>query len=98
MPPHDLPPRDPPRHPKGWGESEYPDEISRTESGQVSTSFAPETGRQLKFGAAVAAGVLALCLIIVSVVRILHAHSVAKSGEADYSAPPPVETVLARPV
>jgi RND family efflux transporter MFP subunit len=78
--------------------SEYPDQISRAEHGRMSTQFAPETGRQLKFGATVAAGALLLCLLIVSVVRILHARSVARSGEAAYSAPPPVDVVIAHPV
>lgn len=105
MPPHDPEQPTPAsneggarRHPQDPGHCEYPDEISQTESGRVSTTFAPETGRQLKFGAAVAGGILLLCLVVVSVLRILHARSVAKSGEAAYSAPPPVDIVIARPV
>ncbi len=89
---NDGEPRDDRRH------SEYPDEISRTESQAVSTSFAPETGKQLKFAVGVAVVVLVLCLVVVSVVRFLHARGVESSGEAAYAAAPPVDVVIARPV
>jgi multidrug efflux pump subunit AcrA (membrane-fusion protein) len=40
---------------------------------------------------------LALCFVVVVVVRYIHAHAVAKAGETAYSTPPPVDVVIARP-
>lgn len=97
MPPHDpeypatAPPlSDDPSH------SRYPDESSRAEHDAVSTSFSPETGRKAKRGVAIAAVVLALSFVLVSVVRYLHARGVAEAGEAAYSRPPPVDVVIAK--
>jgi RND family efflux transporter MFP subunit len=77
--------------------SMYPDDVSRTENDQVSTSFDPDTGRRTKRGVGIAAGFLLLCFIVVIVLRFFHAHAVAKAGETAYSAPPPVDVVIARP-
>jgi RND family efflux transporter MFP subunit len=75
---------------------QFPDEVARTETHQVATSFDPETGRRTKTAAAIAAGSLLLCFVIVIVVRYFHAHSVATAGETAYSTPPPVDVVVAR--
>jgi hypothetical protein len=98
MPPHD------PEHPtaatplnENPSHSQYPDDVSRAEGGEVSTSFAPETGRRAKTGVGIAAAILLLCFLVVIVVRYFHAHAVAKAGETAYSTPPPVDVVVARP-
>ena len=76
--------------------SEYPDKVSRAEHDEVSMHFAPETGRRTKFGAGVAGVILLLCFVVVMVLRFIHAHGVAKAGEAAFSAAPPVDVVIAR--
>ena len=77
--------------------SELPDDTSRTENGPVSTDFEPGTGRRLKRGAAIAAAFLVLSFITVGAIRFFDARAVAKSGEAAYSTPPPVDIVVAQP-
>jgi RND family efflux transporter MFP subunit len=77
--------------------SRYPDEVSRTENDGVSTSFDPETGRRTKKSVGIAVAVLLVCFAIVIVMRLFHAHTVAKAGETAYSTPPPVDVVIARP-
>ena len=77
--------------------SKYPDEVSRSEHDKVSTSFDSETGRRTKRGVVIAAAFMALCFVVVVVVRYIHAHAVARSGETAYSTPPPVDVVIARP-
>ena len=95
-----MPPHDPERRPPS-GAAATPGGTARRDladrSGRVSTTFAPETGRRSS-RRAVAGGILLLCFVVVGVLRIFHARSVAKSGEAAYSAPPPVDIVIARPV
>ena len=76
--------------------SEFPDEISRTESGPVSTDFASNTGRRTKTRVGIAAGVLMICFLIAISVRLFHANAVAKAGETAYSTAPPVDVVIAR--
>jgi RND family efflux transporter MFP subunit len=75
---------------------EYPDQVSRAERGEVSTSFAPDTGRRTKKGAGVAVSVLVLCFLAVGVVRYFHARSVANAGAVAYLTPPPVDVVIAQ--
>ena len=83
MQPHD--PEDPsPR-------AAIPDDTSRTEHDAVSTDFEPGTGRTLKLGAGIAAAVLLLCFVVVKVIRLVDAHSLAKASNAAYTAPPPVD-------
>src|ERR1700720_846224 len=76
---------------------DLPDDTSRTEHDAVSTDFAPGTGRTLKIGAGIAAVVLLLCFVAVTVIRLVDAHSLAKAADAAYGAPPPVDVVTARP-
>jgi RND family efflux transporter MFP subunit len=75
----------------------FPDQVSRAEHNEVSTSFDPRTGGRVKKGAGIAAAVLLICCIVVTALRLFHAHSVAKAGEIAYSAPPPVDVVIAQP-
>jgi RND family efflux transporter MFP subunit len=75
---------------------EYPDRVSRDEGDAVSTGFSAQTGRRTKRGAAIGIMALAVLFVIVCVVRLMHSHSVAKAGEMAYSAPPPVDIVIAR--
>lgn len=97
MQPHD--PDHPTREPlsEDPAHGEFPDEVSREEHNAVATSFAPETGRQTKRGVVMVVAVLAVGLLVVTVVRYLHAHAVANAGEAAYARPPPVDVVIARP-
>jgi len=74
-----------------------PDEVSRAEHKEVSTSFDPQTGRRVKLGVGVAGAGLLLCCAIVIVIRLFHVHAVAKAGETAYSTPPPVDVVIAAP-
>src|SRR5580692_3803531 len=77
--------------------TELPDDTSRTEHDAVSTDFEPGTGRTLKLGAGIAAVVLLLCFVVVKVIRLVDAHSLAKSAYAAFTAPPPVDVITARP-
>jgi RND family efflux transporter MFP subunit len=75
-----------------------PDDTSRAEHGTVSTHFESDTGRRLKKGAAIAVGVLLVGFVLVRVVRFFDERSVAKAAESAYTAAPPVDVVVARPV
>jgi RND family efflux transporter MFP subunit len=98
MQPHD------PEHPvnapllsENPSHSKYPDDVSRAEHDEVPINFHPDTGRRTRKGVGIAAAILLLCFVAVSVVRYLHAHAVAKAGETAYSTRPPVDVVVARP-
>jgi RND family efflux transporter MFP subunit len=77
--------------------AEFPDDVARTEHDAVATSFDPGTGRRLTTAAAITAAVLLVSFVAIRVVRFVHEHGVAKAGELAYSAPPPVDVVVARP-
>src|ERR1700722_14780971 len=97
MPPHDPdPPVSVPLLSENPARCKYPDEVSRAEANEVSTAFSPDTGRRTKAGVGIAAAVLVLCFLIVIVLRLVHAHGVAKAGETAYSTAPPVDVVVAR--
>lgn len=97
MQPHDPDDRAPSPSPGAAPCSELPDDTSRTEHRAVATDFEPGTGRTLKIGAGIAAAVLLLCFVVVKVIRMVDAHSLAKSANAAFSAPPPVDVITARP-
>ncbi len=92
---HEKPATPPPS--EDSSRSQFPDEVSRQEHHEVSTSFAPETGRRTKRAVGIAVALLLVCFVVVIALRYLHAHAVAKAGEAAYAAPPPVDVVIARP-
>jgi RND family efflux transporter MFP subunit len=77
--------------------SKYPDDISRTELAEVSTSFSPDTGRRTKRAVGFAAAILLICFAAVTTVHYFHADAVAKAGESAYDAPPPVDVFVAKP-
>jgi RND family efflux transporter MFP subunit len=77
--------------------AEFPDDTSRTEGGAVSIEFQPGSGRSLKIGAGVAAGILLFCFVAVMLIRVIEAHSLRKDAIAAYSAPPPVDVIAAQP-
>jgi RND family efflux transporter MFP subunit len=103
MPSPDPTDRVPPSARDEQSHGEYPDQVSRDEGDQgeegvtVSTRFSQDTGRRTKRGVGFGIVALAVLFVIVCVVRFLHSHSVAKASETAYSAPPPVDTVIARP-
>src|SRR5882762_9593528 len=76
----------------------HPDDISRGEHDEVSTSFPPRTVGRTKTGVGIAAAFFLVCFVVVIVARYVHAHAIAKAGETAYSTPPPVDVVIARPV
>jgi len=77
--------------------AELPDDTSRTEVSAVSTAFQPGTGRTIKLGAGIAAGILLFCFCVVMVLRLVDAHTLKKGADAAYSAPPPVDVITAQP-
>jgi len=75
-----------------------PDDVSREETGSVSTRFDPDTGPRLKKAAIILVGVLLAAFIVVRVVRFFDERAVAQASEAASHAAPPVDVVRARPV
>jgi RND family efflux transporter MFP subunit len=90
-------PQTPPPLSEESSHSQYPDNVSRTEDDEVSTSFSPQTGQRTKRAVGITATCLLIGFVAVILVRLFHAHAVAKAGETAYSAPPPVDVVFARP-
>jgi RND family efflux transporter MFP subunit len=81
--------------------SQLPDEAAHSDTQEmtaVSTDFDARTGKSVKFGVIVLAAILVLGFIVVKVIRLVDAHSLAKSADAAYAAPPPVDVVLAKSV
>jgi RND family efflux transporter MFP subunit len=97
MQPHDPDDRAPSPSAGAAPRTELPDDTSRTEHRAVATDFEPGTGRTLKIGAGIAAAALLLCFVVVKVIRLVDAHSLAKSANAAFTAPPPVDVITARP-
>lgn len=96
-----MQPDDPEDHTRlSWNEgrshSEFPDEVSRTESDAVSTNFSADTARRTKRGIGIGAVVLAIFCIMVVISRLLHSHGVAKAAETAHGAPPSVDIVVAK--
>jgi RND family efflux transporter MFP subunit len=89
-----MPPHDPDELTQ---RAELPDDTSRAEHDAVKTDFTPGTGRTLKIGAGIAAAILLVCFVVVTVIRLIDARSLARAAEAAYSAPPPVDVITARP-
>jgi len=87
----------PPDNQRSSSLSEIPDDTSRTEQGAVSTQFSPGTDKTLKKAAMIAAGILVVGFIVVTVIRLVEAHSLNKGAEAAYAAAPPVDVITAHP-
>jgi RND family efflux transporter MFP subunit len=83
--------------PSDHSHGEYPDQVSRDEGDAVSIGFSAHTGRRTKRGVAIGIATLAVLLVIVSILRFLHAHSVSEASEIASSAPAPVDIIIARP-
>ena len=71
---------------------------SKPDSHAASAQFDPRTGRSVKRGVIVLAALLVLGFIVVTVIRMVDAHSLAKASDASSAAPPPVDVVAARSV
>jgi membrane fusion protein, multidrug efflux system len=102
MPPHDSDDHARPPLSQHTAHGRYPDQVSRDEAhaerDEVSTGFSSKTGRRTKRGVGIGVAVLAACFVVVVIARLLHSHAVARAGEIAYSAPPPVDIVVARAV
>ena len=79
-------------------EHDYADDVSETESHSVPTQFDPDTGRWIKKAAVIFAVVLAVGFAAVRVDRYIKDRGVATSTEQSFSAPRPVDVILAKPV
>jgi RND family efflux transporter MFP subunit len=90
-------PEKPPLLSEKSSHGQYPDTVSRSADDDVSTNFSPQTGQRTKRAVGIAASFLLICFVAVILVRYFHAHAVAKAGETAFSAPPPVDVVIARP-
>jgi RND family efflux transporter MFP subunit len=73
-----------------------PDDTSRNEAGAVSIEYHPGTGRALKIGAGLAAGLLLFSFCVVMLIRLVDAHALKKEAAAAYSAAPNVDVITAR--
>ena len=73
--------------------TDFAADVSASEAHAVSTRFDPATGERLKRAAIIAAVVLAVAFVLVSVDRFLKARSVARATAAAANAPPVVEVV-----
>ncbi len=74
----------------------FPDESSRAETDPVSLGYTPQTAQRIRRGVLIAGAALGSAFLLVSVLRLLHAHAVAHAGEAAFSKPPPVDIVIAQ--
>jgi len=79
-------------------ETDYAAEVVASESQPVSAEFAADTGARLKRAVLIFAAVLAAAFVLVSIVRLIRAHGVARAAEQAAAAPPLVDVVAARPV
>jgi RND family efflux transporter MFP subunit len=86
-----------PDHDDSLPSGEYPDETSRTESGEVSIEYAADTAQRTRKGAGIAAAVLLFGFLLVLVIRFFHTRAIAQAAERAYLAPPSVDVVIARP-
>jgi RND family efflux transporter MFP subunit len=83
-------------HDEDAAKGQFPDEVARHEHNAVSTSFEPQTAARTRRGVLIGAAVLLAAFLIVTVMRIVHAHSVAAAGETAATAAPPVDVVVAK--
>jgi RND family efflux transporter MFP subunit len=79
-------------------DSDYGTDTQDVESHAVSARFDPHTGERLKRGATIAAIVLGVALVLVSIDRFVKARSVARATQQATSAPPLVDVITAKAV
>jgi RND family efflux transporter MFP subunit len=79
-------------------DTDYGSDTQDVESHAVSARFDPHTGERLKRGAIIAAIVLGVAFVLVSVDRLLKAHGLVRATQQATSAPPPVDVVTAKAV
>ena len=78
--------------------TDFAADVTASEAHSASARFDPATGARLQRAATIAAVVLAVAFVLVSIDRFLKARSVARATEAAANAPPVVEVVQAQPV
>lgn len=83
-------------------ETDYEDEVSalaeQTTTHSLSTTYSPQTARQLRRGAIVVAGVLIAALLIVRTVGFFHEHALAGEAHTAATTPHTVDVIAAAPV
>jgi RND family efflux transporter MFP subunit len=79
-------------------DTDYGSDTQDVESHAVSARFDPHTGERLKRLAIIAAVVLGVALVLVSVDRFFKARSVARATQDAAAAPPPVDVITAKAV
>ena len=89
-----------PREPVGeeTRETDYGDDVAATELQAASARFDPGTGPRLKRAAVIAAVVLAVAFVLVSIDRYIGYRRVARATEEAASAPPAVDVIRAQAV
>lgn len=78
--------------------TDYGDDTQEAQSHAVSARFDPDTGQRLKRAALIAAGVLGVALVLVSVDRFFKARSVARATQAVATSRPLVDVFTAKAV
>ena len=83
---------------QGTRETDYADDITKTESHTAATSFAPETGKRIKKAAIIFLGVLVIAFLAVRLDKFFKERSIANAAEQQSSAPHLVDVIRAAPV
>jgi RND family efflux transporter MFP subunit len=91
-PPADIDPR------RDIRSTDYARDMTASEAHAASARFDPETGARLKRAAIIAAAVLGIAFLVVSIDRYLKARGVARAAEDAAAAPPLVDVIRAQPV
>ena len=79
-------------------ETDYGDDVAATEAQAVSTRFDPGTTERVRRAVRVFVIVLAGAFVIVSLVRLFHAHNLQRAAASALSAAPAVDVIEAQPV
>jgi RND family efflux transporter MFP subunit len=79
-------------------DTDYGTDTQDVDSHAVSAQFDPRTGARLKRAAIIAAVVLGVAFLLVSIDRWVKAHGVARATQAAAAAPPPVDVITAQAV
>jgi membrane fusion protein, multidrug efflux system len=78
--------------------SDYSDDTQAVDSHAASADFEPRTGERLQRQAKIVAIVFGIAFVLVSIDRLIKAHSVARVTQAAATAAPLVEVITAQPV